>query len=250
MHLKHALRLPAIFAVLLILTAGCTRQPITDVSQEAASPVNADGFKVINGTLSFASSATFKQTMERLHSMEEADVRAMVKAIPGFKSLACVQPSDIKPVGGANFRSAQDEDDDSSDPGEDLFYDDSVVADPYLVALLNQKREIMFDSLVFRVTGKGVFAYWAGKSTDFETIYATPEFDQAISGKYIDEEYKTEDDIEQVAPDVFLVYRQDPSLEFGRTGQASACSPGGTLGQNAFGQIFDCDESITNRKRI
>jgi hypothetical protein len=201
--------------------------------------------KVKDGVIAFDNAQQFTDLMKAAHSQPIENLQNRVKELSNFRSMIAVTPSDVA-RNGANFLARGD---DETPPEEEIFYEDSLVQDPYVQTLINDKRELQIEGYIIRITEKGVFAYLPTMRTNFETAYATLQFDNAISARFTNDNSNTQVELQEVMPNIFLVWKGAVENSVSPTMRPGGCN-GTVLGGNLFGQISDCDDRIDNRRRI
>jgi hypothetical protein len=202
--------------------------------------------------------------MAYFHSIGIEETQKIIRALPNFKGLIEITPADIEDINRLNKALWKEqtteintvhsdnsvEDDDALLPGETIYYDDFLVQDPFYEAVLNNYREVMIADLVIRNTEFGVFAYELPNKQNFENVYETSPFTDALQNNYTSYETVGEVDLQVLLPDIFLLNRD---IELFRNPPKYNVQPPcntGTLARNGFGQLQDCDINIDKRNRI
>ncbi len=114
---------------------------------------------------------------------------------------------------------------------------------------MNVQRETSIAGIIIRVTDKGVFAYMPTFRLNFETNYATPQFDNSIAGVFTNSDNDAEQDLQEIMPNIYLLYKELPEPNIPTVEDLPGCN-GTSLGTNWFGQISECTSDIDSRRRI
>jgi len=219
---------------------------------------------VKEGILRFKNSTAFADAMNYFHSIGIEETHKIIGQLPNFKGIIEIKPTDIDDINRLNKALWKEDQQvlntlqtntgfDSDDvllPGETIYYDDFLVQDPFYKAVLNNYREVMIEDLVIRNTEYGVFAYGLSDKQDFENLYETSTFNNALQNNFTSNETVGEIDLQLFLPDIFLVNRD---IELFRNPIMYNVKPpcnSGTLARNGFGQLQDCDIELDKRNRI
>ncbi|WP_373522349.1 hypothetical protein [Aquiflexum sp.] len=114
--------------------------------------------EIFDGSLKFSDSDQFENFMQNNLEKSVEDFQEQIFALKGFNSLLNRDKSD-----NSFFRQSGSDDGDEED-------EDELVYDPYFASILNEKRELMIEDMVFRITDHGVFSYkpeYRNKAEDF-----------------------------------------------------------------------------------
>jgi hypothetical protein len=240
--------------MLFLLFSSCKKSLV----EETISFVPPPKLEVKNGVIAFADDAAFESAMKYFHQVGLDETHKIIKQLPNFKSLIEITPNDIEDISRLNKALWKLEDqqimpmnfDDDVHPGEALEYDDFLIQDPYYQAILNTYREVMVSDLIIRSTEYGVFGYEPEGKKNFETMYETTEFNQALNHSYTMESMNGWQEMQVVLPDIYLINRDIELFDNFPIYTFSVSCNGGTLAKNIFGQLQNCDEHIDNRRRI
>jgi hypothetical protein len=233
----------AIFGYVLV---SCTKPKTTEVAitvEPKAEPV----LQVKDGVIAFETSEDFSKTMAYYHTRPVEELRNAVKALNGFNALTEVRGIE-KGKDATTIETFGT--DDSTPPEEEIFYEDSLVQDPYVQSIMNAQRETSIEGIIIRVTDKGVFAYMPTFRLNFETNYATPQFDNSLAGVFTNSDNDAEQDLQEIMPNIYLLYKEPAEPNTPTVESSPAGCNGTSLGTNWFGQISDCTSDIDSRRRI
>lgn len=253
------------FILLLIACSLCVVQACNKSSVEQQSTTSATKLEVKDGIIYFKNSTAFADAMNYFHSIGIEETHKMIGQLPNFKGLIEIKPTDIEDIQRLNKAlwkedqqvlstsqtNSTSDDDDVLLPGETLFYDDFLVQDPFYEAVLNNYREVMIADLVIRNTEFGVFAYELPNKQNFENVYETSPFDNALQNNYTSYETIDEIELQVLLPDIYLLNRDIELFKNPPTYNVQPSCNEGTLTRNGFGQMQDCDiVEIDKRNRI
>lgn len=248
-----------LFACNIFVIQACNKNSV-----EQQVTTKAPELEVKEGILRFKNSTAFADAMNYFHSIGIEETHKIIGQLPNFKGIIEIKPTDIDDINRLNKALWKEDQQvlnalqtnsgfDSDDvllPGETIYYDDFLVQDPFYEAVLNNYREVMIEDLVIRNTEYGVFAYDLTDKQDFENVYETSTFNNALQNNFTSNETAGEIDLQVLLPDIFLLNRD---IELFRNpikyNVQPACN-NGTLARNGFGQLQDCDIELDKRNRI
>ncbi|MFZ4672467.1 MAG: hypothetical protein ACOYLT_10680 [Flavobacterium sp.] len=221
--------------------------------------------EVKDGIIYFKNSTAFEDAMNYFHNIGIEETHKMIGQLPNFKGLIEIKPTDIEDINRLNKAlwkedqqiistsqtNSTSEEDDVLLPGETIYYDDFLVHDPFYEAVLNNYREVMIADLVIRNTEFGVFAYELPNKQNFENVYETSPFDNALQNNYTSYETIDEIELQVLLPDIYLLNRDIELFKNPPTYNVKPSCNKGTLARNGFGQLQDCDIiQMDKRNRI
>lgn len=214
--------------------------------------------EVKDGIMAFKDDEAFTNAMSYFHNIGIEETHKIIRQLPNFRGLIEITPNDLDDLERLNKAlwklEAQQimpmDFEDNVHPGEELTYDDFLIQDPFYEAVLNNYREVMVGDMIIRSTENGIFGYEPSGRQNFESQYATPTFDQALSNAYTSEDMNGVINMPTVLPNIYLMYRDIILFDnFPITTLSASCN-GVRLNNNVFGQLQDCDHNLDNRRRI
>ncbi len=241
--IRQFLKGAVLIAFTAMLIVSCKKTNNVDVSNNTVSPV----LNVKDGVIAFATASDFKAAMDYYHLKPIEVLQTDVKNLSGFTALIAKIPSQVNTVASTQAMVLEEN---PTPTEEELFYEDSLVQDPYVQSIMNDKREISIEGYILRVTEKGVFAYLPTQRINFETAYPTDQFNTNLAGKFTNDDINVQQDLQEIVPNTFLVFRQPIEVATPPVVSRPGGCNGTTLGSNLFGQISDCNDTIDNRRRI